>query len=62
MEKQLTKWDLDSVTTLRKAWEKAFGGYGVYSLVGALVAHVDDEILNRLYQEAISQIEKEGDN
>lgn len=62
MEKQLTKWDLDSVTTLRKAWEEAFGEYAVYSLVGALVAHVDDEILNRLYQEAISQIEKEGDN
>lgn len=61
MEKQLTKWDLDSVTTLRKAWEEAFGEYGVYSLVGALVAHVDDSTLNRLYQEAVSEIERNGD-
>jgi len=56
--------DITDVTELRQAWEVAYGEQGIYSLVGAMFAHLDQATINRLYNQALAtvreQMEKAG--
>jgi hypothetical protein len=47
------------VTDLTTLWEDAFGPYSVHSLVGALFAHVPQEVIERLAQEARDEIRRQ---
>ena len=55
-EKTLYPHNIGDVTELRQAWEVAYGEYGVYSLVGAMFAHLDQTTINRLYNAALAQV------
>jgi hypothetical protein len=45
-----------TVTELRQAYEVAFGENGVYNLVGAMFANLDEETIERLYAQVIHEI------
>lgn len=45
-----------NVTELRQAYEVAYGDMGVYSLIGAMFAHLDDECIEMLYRHAIEDV------
>jgi hypothetical protein len=46
-----------TVTELRQAYEVAFGGEtGVYQLLGAMFANLDQEVIERLYAQAIHEV------
>jgi hypothetical protein len=53
-----------SVTELRHAYEVAYGENGVYYLLGAVFAHLDQTTINNLYNQALAkvreQMEKDG--
>lgn len=48
-------WNPD-VTELRNAYEVAYGDYGVYHLIGAMFANLDQNTIERLYSEAIAKV------
>jgi hypothetical protein len=54
--KILYPYDINDVTELRQAWEVAYGENGVYSLVGAMFANLDQTTINRLYNTALAQV------
>jgi hypothetical protein len=45
-----------TVTELRQAYEVAFGENGVYALVGAMFANLDEETIERLYAQVIHEV------
>jgi len=51
--------DITDVTELRQAWEVAYGDFGVYSLVGAMFAHLDQSTINELYNIALTKVRNE---
>lgn len=42
-----------NITSLGLAYDKAYGPTGVYMLMGALSAHVPQDVLERLQRDAI---------
>ena len=42
-----------NITSLGLAYEEAYGSTGVYLLMGALSAHVPQDVLERLYRDAV---------
>ena len=55
-EKILYPYDINDVTELRQAWEVAYGENGIYSLVGAMFANLDQTTINRLYNTALTEV------
>lgn len=45
-----------TVTDIRNAYEVAYGDFGVYQLVGAMFANLDQNTIERLYSEAIEKV------
>jgi hypothetical protein len=41
---------------LREAYEVAFGEYGVYNLLGAMFANLDQDTIEKLYAQAIHEV------
>jgi hypothetical protein len=54
--KLIYPYDITDVTELRQAWEVAYGDLGVYSLVGAMFAHLDQTTINNLYNDALEKV------
>lgn len=50
-----------TVTELRQAYEVAYGKYGENYLIGALFANTPDEVINRLYNEALDKVKEDMD-
>jgi hypothetical protein len=49
-----------TVTELRQAYEVAFGAEtGVYQLLGAMFANLDQEVIERLYAQAIHEVRQD---
>lgn len=49
-------------TELRQAYEVAYGGeMAVYLLYGALFAHTPEEVIERLYTEALAKVKEDMD-
>jgi hypothetical protein len=49
-----------TVTELRQAYEVAFGDEtGVYQLLGAMFANLDQEVIERLYAQAIHEVRQD---
>ena len=55
-EKILYPYDITDVTELRQAWSVAYGENGIYSLVGAMFANLDQATINRLYNTALTEV------
>jgi hypothetical protein len=50
--------ELSPITRVREAFEEAYGKpSGAYVLLGALAYHVPDEVLERLLQDALKEVE-----
>ena len=45
-----------TVTDMRNAYLVAYGDFGVYHLVGAMFANLDQNTIERLYSEAIEKV------
>jgi hypothetical protein len=56
MEKQLYPYNIGDASELRQAWEVAYGEMGVYSLIGAMFANLDQATINRLYNQALADV------
>ena len=48
-----------TVTELRQAYEVAFGEQGVYLLVGAMFANLNQTTIERLYAQAIHEVRED---
>jgi len=48
-----------TVTELRQAYEVAFGETGVYQLLGAMFANLDQEVIERLYAQVIHEVRQD---
>jgi hypothetical protein len=48
-----------TVTELRHAYEVAFGESGAYNLLGAMFANLDQEVIERLYAQAIHEVRQD---
>ena len=48
-----------TVTDMRNAYEVAYGDFGVYNLVGAMFANLDQDTIERLYSEAIEKVRED---
>jgi len=48
-----------TVTELRQAYEVAFGENGVYNLVGAMFANLDQDTIERLYAQALHEVRQD---
>ena len=57
--KILYPYNITDVTELRQAWQVAYGEMGVYSLVGAMFANLDQATINRLYNTALAQVRED---
>ena len=57
--KILYPYNITDATELRQAWEVAYGEMGVYSLVGAMFANLDQATINRLYNTALAQVRED---
>ena len=57
--KLIYPYDVTNVTELRQAWEVAYGEMGVYSLVGAMFAHLEQGTINELYNIALEKVRED---
>jgi DNA-binding protein Fis len=48
-----------TVTELRQAYEVAFGENGVYNLVGAMFANLDQDTIERLYAQVLHEVRQD---
>jgi len=48
-----------TVTELRQAYEVLWGDMGVYNLVGAMFANLDQDTIERLYAQAINEVRQD---
>ncbi len=48
-----------TVTELRQAYEVAFGENGVYNLVGTMFANLDQDVIERLYAQALHEVRED---
>ena len=50
-----------TVTELRQAYEVAYGEIGAYHLIGALFANVSNDVVERLYRQALDKVKEDMD-
>ncbi len=48
-----------TVKELREAYEVAFGEYGVYNLLGAMFANLDQDTIEKLYAQVIHEVRQD---